>query len=64
MLDAIHVDPGSSLARQLHSAVISTEGMIVIGGIVTTMARFLVIECNPEDRVFCPRGLIKLLLKL
>jgi len=51
MLDAMPLDPGSFLARQLHSAAVSTKGRIVIGGIVTTIARFLVIEPNPEDRV-------------
>jgi len=35
----------------LHSAAISTKGAIVICGIVTTIARFLGVEPNPEDRV-------------
>ena len=32
-------------------ATISTKGRIVIGGIITTIARFLGVEPNPEDRV-------------
>jgi len=39
------------LAKQLYSAAIGTKGRIVIGWIVTTIARFLGIESNPEDRV-------------
>jgi len=46
------VCPGSFLARQLYSAAISTNGRIVIGGIVTSIVRFLRVEPNPEDRVF------------
>jgi len=52
MLDGVHLDPGSFLVRQLYSAAISTKCKIVIGGIVTTITRFLGIEPNPEDRVF------------
>ena len=51
MLDGVQLDPGSFLARQLHSVAVSTKGRIVIGGIVTTIARFLDIEPNPEDRI-------------
>ena len=51
MLDGGQLDPGSFLARQLHSAAVSTKGRIVIGGIVTTIASFLGVELNPEDRV-------------
>jgi len=51
MLDSVQLDPGSFLARQLHSATVSTKGRIVIGGIITTIARFLGVEPNPEDRV-------------
>jgi len=39
------------LARQLHSAVTSAKGRIVIGGIITSIARFLGIEPNSNDRV-------------
>jgi len=52
MLEGAQLNCGSFLARQLYSAVVSTKGRIVIGGIVTTIARFLGIEPNPEDRVF------------
>jgi len=51
MLDGIQLDPASFLARQLHSAAVSTNGRIVIGVIVTTIARFLGVEPNLEDRV-------------
>jgi len=51
MLNDVQLDPGSFLARQLHSDDASTKGRIVIGGIMTTMARFLGIEPNLEDRV-------------
>jgi len=51
MLDGDQLDSGSFLARQLHSAAVSTIGRIVIGGIITTIARFLGVEPNPEDRV-------------
>jgi len=51
MLDKDQLDPASFLARQLHSAVISTKGKIVIGGIITTITRFLGVEPNPKDGV-------------
>jgi len=51
MLEGKRIDLGSFLARQLYSAAISTKGRIVIGGIVTSIARFLGIEPNPYDRV-------------
>jgi len=37
MLDGVQLEPGSFLARQLHSATVSTKGRIVIGRIVTTI---------------------------
>ena len=52
MLDGVPLDRASFLTRQLHSAAISTKGRIVIDKIVTTIAIFLGIEPNPEDRVF------------
>jgi len=51
-LDGDKLDPGSLSAGQLHSAAISAKGRIVIGGIVTTIARFLGVEPNLKDRVF------------
>ena len=52
MLDGNQLDPGSFLARQLPSAAIITKGMIVISGIVATIARFLGVEPKPKYRVF------------
>jgi len=52
MLDGVKLDPDSFLARQLYSTAVTTKGKIVIGGIVTTITRFLDIEPNPRDRVF------------
>jgi len=51
MCDGDQLDPGLFLARQLHSAIVSTKGRIVIDGIITTIARFLGIEPNPKDKV-------------
>ena len=51
ILDGDQLVPGSFLARQLHSAAVSTKGRIVIDGIVTTIARFLGVDPNAEDRV-------------
>ena len=51
MLESVQLDPGSFLARQLHSAAVSTKGRIVIDGIITIIAKFLGAEPNPEDRV-------------
>jgi len=51
MLYGIQLDLRSFLARQLHSATVSTKGQIVIGGIVTTIARFLDVDPNLKDRV-------------
>ena len=51
MLHSEHLDPGSFLARQVYSAATSTKGRIVIGGNITSIARFLRIEPNPDDRV-------------
>ena len=51
MLNDVQLDPSSFLARQLYSVAVSTIGRIVIGGIVTTIARFLGNEPNPKDRI-------------
>jgi len=52
MLDEVQLDPGSFLAKQLYSAAVGTKGRIVIGEIVTTIARFLGVEPSPRDIVF------------
>ena len=51
MLDSVQLDPGIFLVRKLYSIAVSTKSRIFIGGIVTTIARFLGVEPNPEDRV-------------
>jgi len=51
MLDGDQFELDSFVARQLHSAAISTKGQIVIGGMITTIARFLGVEPNHVDRV-------------
>jgi len=52
ILDGDQLDPGSFLARQVHSVPVSTIGRIVVGEITTTIPRFLGVEPNPENRVF------------
>jgi len=64
MLDDFQVNPSSFLARQLYSTTLSTKGRIVIGGIVTTIARFWVLSPTLMIDVSGPSNLIKLLLKL
>jgi len=56
-LEGAQLDPDSLLGMQLYSAATSTTGRIVIGGIMTTIARFLGIESNPENRVSRSRRL-------
>jgi len=51
MVDGVQLNPRAFLSRQLYIATVSTKGRIVIGGIVTTIARFLGVEPNLEDRV-------------
>ena len=51
ILEGERLNPGSFLARQLYSAATSTKGRIVIGEIITSIARFLRIEPQPDDRV-------------
>ena len=51
MLGCVQLDPCSFLVRQLYSATVSIKGRKLIGGIVTTIARFLDVDPNPEDRV-------------
>jgi len=64
MLDTIQLGPRLFLDRKLYSAAVSTKYRIIIGGIMTTIARFLGSETNPEDRVSGSSGLIKLPLRL
>jgi len=51
MLKGEHLDAGSFFARKLYNAATSTKGRIVVGGIITSITRFLGIEPNPNDRV-------------
>jgi len=51
MLDGVQIDLGAFVARQLYSAIVSTKGRIVIGGVITTIARLLGVEPDPEDQV-------------
>jgi len=51
MLQSECLDLGSFLARQFYSTATSTKGRIVIAGIITSIASFLGIEPNPNDRV-------------
>jgi len=59
MLGSVQLGHSLFLARQLYSATVSTKGRIVIGGIVTTIARFLGIEPNPKEVSLGLNGLIK-----
>jgi len=47
MLDGVHLDPDALFAKQLCSAAVTTKGRRVIGGIVTTIAKFFGVEPNP-----------------
>ena len=51
-LDGVQLDTSSFLARQLYSSTVSSKGRVVISGIITTIARFLGVEPNLEDRVY------------
>jgi len=51
MLEGERIDPGSFLAHQLYSAATSTKSRIIIGQIITSIARFLGIEPSPDNRV-------------
>jgi len=50
MLDGIQTDLGEFLARQLYSPAASIKDRIVIGDVVTTIARFWGVVPNPEVR--------------
>ena len=64
MLHGERLDLGSFLARQLCTAATSTKGRIVVGGIITSIARFLGIEPNPDDRVSGSKRLDKAAFEL
>jgi len=64
MIDSVQLDPSLILARQLYSAAVGTKGRIVIGDIVTTIARFLGIELTMRIEFSGPSSFIKRLLKL
>ena len=51
MLQDERLDRGSFLACQLYSAATSTKCRIVTGGIITSIAKYLGIEPNLDDRV-------------
>ena len=51
MLNGAQLDPEAFLVGQLYSATVNAKSMIAIGDIVTTIARFLGVESNPDDRV-------------
>ena len=62
ILDGVQIDPGAFLARQLYSAAVSTKGKIVIRGVITTTARFLVLIPIQRIEFLGPSSLIKSLL--
>jgi len=51
MLEGDPIDPVSFFVNQLYSAVISSAHRIVIGGLITSIARLVGVELNPDDRV-------------
>jgi len=51
MLEGDPIDPVSFFVNQLYSAVISSAHRIVIGGLITPIARLVGVELNPDDRV-------------
>ena len=64
MLEDERINPGSFLAHQLYSAATNTKSRIVIGSIITSIARFLRIEPNLDDRVRGSKRLDKATFKL
>jgi len=62
MLDGVQINLVVFLAQQLYCAVVSTKGRIVIGGVITTIARFFGIKLNPEDRFSASERLQQALL--
>jgi len=51
MMGGVRIDLGSFLACQLFSATTNTKGRIVIGGVMTSIARFFGAERNLDDQV-------------
>ena len=62
MPDGVQIGPRAFLARQLYGAAVSTKDRIVIGGVITTIARFLGVEPILRIEFLGPSGLIKSLL--
>ena len=60
-LENDRVDLGAFLAQHLHSATTSIRG---IKGIITSIARFLGVEPNLNDRVFGSKSLHKVAFEL
>ena len=50
-MNSDRIDPRSLLAYKLYIAATSTAGRIVIGGLITTIAKCLDVEPDPKDRV-------------
>jgi len=63
MFQGNRIDSESFLTRQLYSAATSTKDRIVIGGIITSITRFLGIEPNPNNRVYGSKRLDKAAFK-
>ena len=51
MLEGDRIDLGSLLVNQSYSAATSSAHRIVIGGLITPIARLVGVEPNPDDRV-------------
>ena len=59
MMNGVQIDPVSFLAWHLCSVAISTIGLIVGRGLITSIARCLGVESNLEERVLGSGSLIK-----
>jgi len=51
MLDGIGIDPSSFFTNQILSVATSSVKTIVIGGLITLIAKSVRIEPNPDDRM-------------
>ena len=56
MLEGTRIDLGSFFANQLLSAATSSAKIIVIGGLITPIARSIGIKPNHDDRVSGLKG--------